>query len=57
VDSNILITPSNDYYSFDFRMHPYWNFFKQNVIDGNIIILDKVYDETIKGKGPLAAWI
>ncbi|MDR3153652.1 MAG: DUF4411 family protein [Deltaproteobacteria bacterium] len=57
VDTNILITPFHDYYSFDFGKNAFWNFLEQNIMNDNIKILSNVYAEITKGKGELEKWI
>jgi len=43
LDSDALIKPSRFFYPFD--MFPdFWKFIKDEIITGNIKILDKVYD-------------
>jgi hypothetical protein len=57
VDTNILVTPFNEYYSFDFGTI-FWDFLEDNIINDNVIIINKVYHETIHlGKTKLTDWI
>jgi hypothetical protein len=57
VDTNIFITPFKTYYSLDFETYTFWDFLRHNILNGNIILLDLVYFETIKGGGKLKDWI
>lgn len=58
VDTNTFITPYKSYYPFDIAPS-FWEFFKNNIENGNIIIIDKVFNEIIKGKNDdeLSKWI
>lgn len=47
IDSSALITPSNQYYQFIFAPS-FWEQLKQKAEAGNIVILDKVYDEVAR---------
>ncbi|MDR1319865.1 MAG: DUF4411 family protein [Gracilibacteraceae bacterium] len=47
-DTNTFITPFNSYYSFDLAPN-FWAGIKDKIEDGTIPVLDKVYDELIKG--------
>jgi hypothetical protein len=56
VDANTLITPYQNYYSFD--MYPQvWIFMKEKIQEGMIIILDKVYNEVTIGDDDLSTWL
>jgi len=56
VDSDTFITPFKTYYPFDFAP-PFWEFFGNNILCGNIAVLSKVYAEVSKGTDDLSAWI
>jgi hypothetical protein len=56
VDSNTFITPFKNYYPFDFAPS-FWEFFGNNILNGNIAVLSKVYDEVSKGTDELSVWI
>lgn len=47
-DSNSFITPYQKYYPFDLVPH-FWQCLEGEIQKGNIVILDKVYDELAKG--------
>ena len=56
IDSNSLITPYKLYYSFDLAPK-FWNDIEQKIVDGSIVILDKVYDELLAGDDELSTWL
>ena len=56
MDSNTFITPFKTYYPFDFALS-FWKFLSRNILNGNIMILKKVYDEVSKGTDELSNWI
>ena len=56
VDANTFITPYKTYYSFDIAP-PFWLFFKEHIETGNIAVINKVYDEVIKGDDELSKWL
>lgn len=56
IDANSLITPYHKYYPFDFAKK-FWDQLQENMECGNIIILDVVYDEIMKGQDDLAEWL
>jgi hypothetical protein len=56
VDSNTFIVPHRQYYPFDL-MPSFWEFLKNNITSGDIIILDSVYDEILKGNDALSNWL
>jgi hypothetical protein len=56
VDTNVFITPFEAYYPFDFAPS-FWTFLETNILNGNIKVLSKVYDEVTKGNDDLAQWI
>ncbi|GHS87831.1 DNA-binding protein [Synergistales bacterium] len=55
IDANVLITPYETYYPFDFAP-TYWSFLEREIKSGSIQLLDKVHDEISKGK-ELRQWI
>jgi hypothetical protein len=56
LDTNILITPYQNYYPFDMASH-YWRQISGHIKSGNIIILDKVFIEAQKGEDELSEWM
>lgn len=58
IDTNVFITPSNEYYPFDFA-RPFWDFMGQNIISGKIKILSSVYAEIVGNdhKDELQEWL
>ena len=56
IDSNCLITPKNQYYAFDLTQ-TFWDELGENIKAGNILILDKVFNEIIKGGDELSNWL
>ena len=56
VDSNTFITPFKTYYPFDFAPS-FWSFLGNNIMNNNIAVLSKVYEEVAKGTDDLAKWI
>jgi hypothetical protein len=55
-DTNVLITPYQNYYPFDMAPH-YWEQIAEHIRKGNIIILDKVLKEAKKGDDELSEWL
>ena len=55
LDSNVFMTPSRNYYPFDFAQG-FWRQMRSAIHSGNVFILDVIYNETIKGKDDLAEW-
>jgi len=55
IDSNVLIEANRRYYSLDFAP-AFWNFLIRSAKEGNVISIDKVYDEILNGKDNLAEW-
>lgn len=57
IDSNILITPQEQYYPFDLAPN-FWAQMAEKIGDGSIVILDIVQDEILvsKEKDALAKW-
>ena len=49
IDANALITPYQTYYAFDL-VPQFWDFLAEQVANGNIIIIDKIYDEIAANK-------
>jgi len=56
IDTNSLITPYRMYYPFDLAPN-FWRCMETRIKDGSIVILDKVYDELLKGKDALSNWL
>lgn len=58
VDSNALIVPYQQYYSFDFGKL-FWDQLQEQIEEGNIAILDMVKEELLKGREDdrLRKWI
>ena len=56
IDANILITPYEQYYPFDFAQ-TFWQQMGVHIRSGNIAILDMVRDEIYKGQDDLANWL
>ena len=55
LDSNVFMTPSRNYYTFDFAQG-FWRQMRSAIHSGNVFILDVIYNEIIKGKDDLAEW-
>ena len=56
IDSNSLITPYKLYYPFDFAKR-FWDQLYDKIMQREVIILDLVTDELLKGKDELSEWI
>jgi len=56
IDSNILITASNNTYPLDV-FPSFWEKISSLLMSGDIIIIDKVYDEVIQGTDHLSNWL
>ncbi len=56
IDTNSLITPYQMYYPFDLVPN-FWRCMTANIEDGNIVLLDKVYNELLKGQDDLTDWL
>lgn len=56
LDTNTFITPYKRYYPFDLAPN-FWVHLKGKIEDGNIVILDKVYEELVKGDDELKDWV
>lgn len=57
LDANSFITPSRQYYAFDFASG-FWRQFKKALLQNDVLLLDLVRDEITKGKNDeLAAWL
>jgi len=56
IDANSLITPYRRYYPFDL-VPRFWSSMQEWVEDGDILIIDKVYDELSAGGDELSDWI
>lgn len=56
LDSNIFMTPSRNYYPFDFAQG-FWRQMKSAIHSDDVFILDVIYDEIMKGKDDLAEWL
>ena len=55
-DANTFIAPYRGYYSFDLAPR-FWKELREKIVDGSIIILDKVYDELFAGGDELSDWV
>lgn len=56
IDSNALITPYKLYYPFDFAER-FWDQVLDRIIQQDIILLDLVRDELLKGGDELSEWV
>lgn len=56
LDSNIFIEPSRIYYPFDLAPG-FWCQMKKAILSNNVLILDVVYNEIVKGNDELASWL
>ena len=56
MDSNSFITPSNQYYQFSIA-RSFWDKIENHIVDGDIAILDAVFEEIKKGEDDLSEWI
>ncbi len=56
IDANVLITPYEQYYPFDFAQ-TFWQQMDTHISNGKIAILDMVRDEIYKGQDDLANWL
>jgi len=56
LDSNVFIEAYRRYYSFDIAPS-FWQFLINKAKENEIICIDRVYSELIKGKDELAEWI
>ncbi len=56
IDSNSIITPYKTYYPFDFA-EKFWNQIKNKVESGEVVIIDVVKDELVRGDDDLSDWI
>lgn len=56
IDTNTLITPYKLYYPFDLAIN-FWRQMKEEINNGNLLILDLVKKELIKGDDELSEWI
>jgi len=56
IDTNSLITPFKRYYPFDLAP-AFWKSMEIKIIDGSIVLLDKVYDEVTTGDDELTEWL
>ena len=56
IDSNSLITPYKFYYPFDFAKR-FWDQLSDKIESQEIIILDLVRDELLKGGDDLSEWV
>jgi hypothetical protein len=55
-DSNVFITPFNQFYPFDFAIN-YWNFLKNKISARKIVILNKIFYEISSQEDSLYEWI
>lgn len=56
VDANTFITPYRGYYPFDLAPK-FWRNLEGKIVDGSIVILDKVFDELYAGRDDLSEWL
>ena len=56
IDSNSLMTPHLTFYPFDFAKG-FWSQMEQHIQQGEIVILDVVKKEVLKGVDPLQEWM
>lgn len=56
IDTNSFIEPYNKYYPFDLA-ESFWKQLKHHIEIGNILLLDMVKDEIIKGEDELSEWL
>lgn len=56
IDSNTFITAARQFYSYDI-IPTFWEKFDQEIINGNIVLLDLVLDELNEGEDLLKNWI
>ena len=49
IDANAIIAPYRVYYAFDL-VPRFWDFLSEQIISGNILLIDKVYDEIAVNK-------
>lgn len=56
IDTNIFVTPQNDYYCNTF--HPgFWEFLSKHIKSGEIIVIEGVYNEIAEGHNYVATYI
>ena len=56
IDSNILMNSKNSYYAFDL-LPQFWDILRQHILDGNILVIDKVLQEILVGEDEPTRWI
>ena len=56
IDSNALITPYQLYYPFDFAQS-FWDHLFENIERKEVILLDLVVEELLKGEDRLSEWV
>ena len=56
LDANILIAPSNSYYSFELASG-FWHQMEKTILSDNVLMPDVVYDEIMRGKDDLISWL
>jgi len=56
VDANTFISPYRLYYPFDLAPK-FWRDLEDKIIDGSIVVLDKVFDELNAGGDDLSDWL
>ena len=56
IDANSLITPHLTFYPFDFAKG-FWDQLEQNIVNGNVAILDLVKNEVFKVEDRLRDWM
>lgn len=56
IDTNSLITPKHQFYPFDFAPG-FWMQLEAHIVSGNVVFLDIVKDEILRGKDELQEWM
>ena len=56
IDANSLITPFHNYYTFDWAPN-FWQSVEESILSGNIVLLDIVRDEILRGNDELSKWM
>ena len=56
IDSNSLITPAKQYYKFEIAPK-FWDQISSKIANGDIVILDTVKNELLRGNDELSDWV
>ena len=56
IDSNTFMTAARQFYSYDI-VPTFWEIFDQEIVNGNIVLLDLVLDELNEGNDLLKKWV